>query len=121
MSIDDAALRNLLATVGNNPKDFVELIESFLEEAPELLDALHEASLASDHKKMLRSVHSLKSNARDFGAIDLSRMCEDFENRLRADQRIPDVEQRISTIRNAWPGIRSTLRNIVTELDGGQN
>jgi HPt (histidine-containing phosphotransfer) domain-containing protein len=118
MSIDDAALRNLQATVGNDPKDLVDLIESFLDEGPELLDALHEASLVSDRKKMLRSVHSLKSNARDFGAKDLRVMCEDFENQLRTDQTIPDVEQRIRAIRNEWPSINNTLREIVAAING---
>ncbi|SFN19455.1 Hpt domain-containing protein [Variovorax sp. OV329] len=65
--IDTAAWSELEQTAG---ADFVgELVQTFLEEAPTLLQALRDAFAAGDADAFRRNAHSLKSNGLTFGAL----------------------------------------------------
>lgn len=64
--IDQAAWTELEQAAG---ADFVgELVETFLQEGPEMLQALRDAHAAGDAEAFRRNAHSLKSNALTFGA-----------------------------------------------------
>ena len=76
-SIDTTTFRELQATVG---ADFVdELIDTFLEEAPAMLDALREALAGGRAEAFGRAAHSLKANANTFGALSLGAMARELE------------------------------------------
>lgn len=65
--IDTAAWAELEQTAG---ADFVgELVQTFLEEGPVMLQALRDAHAAGDADAFRRSAHSLKSNGLTFGAL----------------------------------------------------
>jgi HPt (histidine-containing phosphotransfer) domain-containing protein len=52
--------------------DFVaELVDTFLEEGPQMLAELRRARAASDAERFRRAAHSLKSNGATFGAVAL--------------------------------------------------
>lgn len=69
-----AALRD---TTG---EDFVrELVDTFLEEAPSMLDDLRDALGKRDADRFRRAAHSLKSNGNTFGALALGRLAKDLE------------------------------------------
>ena len=75
--IDPATFAELQDTAG---ADFVvELVETFLEEAPGLLGELEAARAAGDAVAFQRAAHSLKSNAVIFGAFAFGEMARDFE------------------------------------------
>lgn len=57
----------------------VELVNTFLEEAPVMLADLRSALVASDADRFRRAAHSLKSNASVFGAQDLAHPARDLE------------------------------------------
>lgn len=60
--------------------DFVsELVDSFLEDAPQMLDELRQALLGGNAVGFRRAAHSLKSNALTFGAMDLSVLARELE------------------------------------------
>jgi HPt (histidine-containing phosphotransfer) domain-containing protein len=68
--IDRAVFAELQDTAG---ADFVvELVDSFLEDAPPMLAALRRAAETGDADGFRRQAHSLKSNATTFGATALS-------------------------------------------------
>jgi len=77
--LDPAALENLLAVVGGEFDYLVELIDSFLEEAPQLLAELNQAVEGGDAAGVRRVAHSLKSNGADFGATAFSNLCKELE------------------------------------------
>jgi HPt (histidine-containing phosphotransfer) domain-containing protein len=77
--LDAAALENLLAVVGGEFDFLVELIDSFLEEAPQLLAELGQCVEDGDAAGVRRVAHSLKSNGADFGATTFSGLCKDLE------------------------------------------
>jgi signal transduction histidine kinase/DNA-binding response OmpR family regulator/HPt (histidine-containing phosphotransfer) domain-containing protein/PAS domain-containing protein len=77
--LNAAALENLLAVVGGEFDFLVELIDSFLEEAPKLLAELRQFVKEEDAAGVGRVGHSLKSNGTDFGAATFSSLCKELE------------------------------------------
>jgi CheY-like chemotaxis protein/HPt (histidine-containing phosphotransfer) domain-containing protein len=77
--IDPSALHNLLSMVGGEFEYLIELIDSFLEDAPQLLAELDQAVKGSEVEGVRRLAHSLKSNGADFGADTFSSLCKNLE------------------------------------------
>jgi histidine phosphotransfer protein HptB len=76
--IDVATFEDLKATAG---ADFVrELVETFLGEAPLMLEGLRSALAAEDAERFRRTAHSLKSNCNTFGALGLGAMAKALEH-----------------------------------------
>ena len=57
----------------------VELVQTFVDEAPGVLAEMRRARQAGDAEAFRRNAHSLKSNARTFGAPALAAMARDLE------------------------------------------
>lgn len=75
--LDLATFRSLQDTAG---VDFTkELVGTFLEEAPPMLDELRAALAANDAAKFRRAAHSLKTNSHTFGATTLGAMARSLE------------------------------------------
>ena len=76
-AIDRATFNDLQETAG---ADFVvELVDTFLEEAPQMLAELRTALSAQDAEAFRRAAHSLKSNSLTFGALSLAAMARELE------------------------------------------
>ena len=76
-AIDSATFEALKQTTG---ADFVlELVDTFLQEAPAMLNELRRALAAKDADKFRRTAHSLKSNSNTFGALALGAMARELE------------------------------------------
>jgi HPt (histidine-containing phosphotransfer) domain-containing protein len=76
-TIDHATFEALKQTTG---ADFVrELVDTFLQEAPVMLDELRNALAAKDADTFRRTAHSLKSNSNTFGALTLGAMARELE------------------------------------------
>jgi HPt (histidine-containing phosphotransfer) domain-containing protein len=76
-AIDRATFENLKATAG--AEFVVELVDTFLSEAPAMLDDLRGALAANDAARFKRAAHSLKSNSNTFGALTLGVMAKNLE------------------------------------------
>ncbi len=57
----------------------VELVDTFIEEAPTMLADLRSAQAAQDADSFRRAAHSLKSNSQTFGATALGVMARQLE------------------------------------------
>jgi CheY-like chemotaxis protein len=77
--LDPKALENLLSMLGGEFVYLVELIDSFLEDAPQLLAELNQYIKGGDAAGVRRMAHSLKSNGADFGATTFSNLCKELE------------------------------------------
>ena len=76
-TIDRSTFEALKQTAGS---EFVlELVDTFLQEAPGMLDELRRALKAQDADKFRRAAHSLKSNSNTFGALTLGAMARELE------------------------------------------
>jgi HPt (histidine-containing phosphotransfer) domain-containing protein len=76
-TIDRPTFAALQETAG---REFVtELVGTYLEEAPLMLDDLKSALAAGDAERFKRAAHSLKSNSNTFGAQALGAMAKALE------------------------------------------
>ena len=75
--IDHATFEALKETTG--AEFAIELVDTFLEEAPAMLRDLRDALAAHDADKFRRAAHSLKSNSNTFGALTLGTMARELE------------------------------------------
>jgi HPt (histidine-containing phosphotransfer) domain-containing protein len=76
-TIDHATFEELKETAG---ADFVvELVDTFLAEAPRMLDDLRRSFAAGNADSFRRAAHSLKSNSNTFGALTLGAMAKGLE------------------------------------------
>ena len=76
-TIDRATYDELKDTAGS--EFVVELVDTFLVEAPRLIDELRSAYDKRDADVFRRSAHSLKSNGNTFGARTFAVMAKDLE------------------------------------------
>ena len=76
-TIDAAIFDDLKQTAG--AEFVVELVDTFLVEAPGMLADLRSALAAGDADRFRRAAHSLKSNGNTFGAVTLGGMARELE------------------------------------------
>ena len=77
LAIDRATFDALKETTG--AEFALELVDTFLQEAPAMLNELRHALAAKDADKFRRTAHSLKSNGNTFGALTLGAMARELE------------------------------------------
>ncbi|TPI58857.1 MULTISPECIES: Hpt domain-containing protein [unclassified Mesorhizobium] len=110
MAIDKGALDKLRELVGGEEADLVELVESFLEEGPSIMLDMWSSARASDLAVTRRAAHSLKSNARDMGAAELSQICAQVEARCASGE--PTDLAEIDNAQRAFDAAVTELRKI---------
>lgn len=113
MALDKESLARLQQLVGGDHSDLADLIEAFLEEAPGLIQAMQEAVRIGDKATIRRAAHSLKSNARDMGAIELADICARIET-ISAQGGMPppdDVADAESLLTLATGELELVMRN----------
>ena len=109
-AIDAAIFAELKETTG---ADFVaELVDTFLEDAPKLLAALHEATASGDAGAFRRAAHSLKSNGNTFGAAALAGLARDLEHR-GLDAVGGDGPALLAQVEQAYSEAATLLRSLI--------
>jgi HPt (histidine-containing phosphotransfer) domain-containing protein len=105
------ALENLLEMTGDDPGFLAELIDSFLETTPPLLEKLKQSLTDGDAAKLRMAAHSLKSGSADFGALNFSQLCAQLEEIGRAGsvEGAADLVSRVETI---YEQVRVALETI---------
>ena len=83
-TIDYAVLAGVLDSVGGDREFLAELIETYLDDSPRLLEAMHLALAAGNAEEFRRAAHSLKSNSASLGAMPLSRLARGLEEMGKA-------------------------------------
>jgi len=82
--LDPEALEQLCARAGDRAF-VVELVDTFVRDAPALLETLRGALDDVDAQRLRRAAHTLKSNGRVFGAARLAALCQELEALARAE------------------------------------
>lgn len=111
--IDKAALARLLEVIGGDPDDFAELLEDFRSEAPAIQEKMQSAAAAEDLTALRICAHSLKSNARDFGATELAKICEVLERDCHSGQ-MDDPVGRVGKVFEELGRVQSALAEIAS-------
>jgi HPt (histidine-containing phosphotransfer) domain-containing protein len=100
--LDPGAARALSDMLGGDREALVELVDAFLEEAPQRLAEMR----SSDPAVAGRAAHTLKSNALTFGAGELAAICREAEAAARTgglDRELVDLAD------GAWVRARPEL------------
>jgi len=80
---DPSALASLREVLGDDDDALAGLVESYLDEAPKLIQALNQAAASDDLEKFRRAAHTLKSSSRDFGITGLADLSGRLEDAAR--------------------------------------
>lgn len=78
-TFDATALDRLLEIIGGDRDALVDLIGSFLDEGPGLIDRIESAARDGNAEALRQAAHTMKASAADFGATELSRLCHSLE------------------------------------------
>ena len=91
--------------------DFInELIDAFLEDAPNMIQNMQSAAAEGDVETFRRNAHSLKSNAYTFGAADLGRLARELEVMGRENNLA--IGDRLEVLREAFGTVAQELREL---------
>ena len=94
--------------------DFInELVDTFLDEAPKLIDELKSALLSNDTDTFRRAAHSLKSNGATFGAQQLSELAKQLEM-LAKENKLGATGDRLEALRQAYEAAAAELKGLRT-------
>ncbi len=116
-TIDAAALARLLQSINGDRAFMVELIDTYLADAPGLLAAMRQSLQAGDTAGLRRAAHSLKSNSTNFGATDLARMCRELEEMAQAG-RLDGAAERLAQAEIEYQRVEEELSSARQEFLG---
>ncbi|HAV78236.1 MAG TPA: histidine kinase [Anaerolineae bacterium] len=92
-------------------EDFItELIDAFLDDAPNMLANMQSALEAKDVESFRRNAHSLKSNANTFGAAELGVLARELEQMGRDNDL--EIGNRLDVIKEAYSKVAEELRGM---------
>ena len=103
-----ATLERLLRVVDGNTEVLQLLIDSFLEDAPGLVDQMQQAVSEHDSETLRRAAHTLKSNCADFGAVEMSAQCKEVEAKAKEDDWT-DMEPLVAEIVTSYDAVAQAL------------
>ena len=112
--IDQAALRKLLNVIGGDHEELRELVEDFAEVGPELVGKLQAARDSNDLNALRVAAHTLKSNSKDFGALELSALCESLEQACKTGE-VNDASAQVAKIEAAERAAQEALASMNLE------
>jgi HPt (histidine-containing phosphotransfer) domain-containing protein len=110
--LDTDAITALIELVGDDPEALAEIADAFLEEAPQRLAELRQGIETGDVALVGRAAHTLKANARTFGAGRLAELSEEIETAARGGDLAP-ASARVDSLDEEWRAIRPALEALV--------
>lgn len=103
------ALESLWLLVGEDDSQmFLEVIESYLEEVPQLLSECKKAISQGDNVRVQRLAHTLKSTSATLGATELSQACSDLEQ-VALTVTARDCEQGLQRLVDGYQPVEQAL------------
>ena len=110
MSVIDRATFDELKEISG--EDFInELIDTFLEDAPKLIEEMRVALDTHNADSFRRAAHSMKSNAATFGAGQLSALAKELEM-LGKENKLHETGDKLGALEEAFVPVRDELRNL---------
>ena len=81
--LDQGALDNLIAMVGDDPEFVDELVDTYLADAPLQEDAIRAALTSGEAEGLVRPAHTLKSTSLNLGGLRVAEIARAIEERGR--------------------------------------
>ena len=109
MSLIDIATFEQLKQISG--EDFIsELIDAFLDDAPNMIQNMQSALAARDVESFRRNAHSMKSNANTFGAMELGALAKELE--FMAKENNLDVGDRLEVLIETYEKVAEELKGM---------
>ena len=106
--IDIATFEELKQMSG---EDFInELIDAFLDDAPNMLSNMQSALKAKDVESFRRNAHSMKSNANTFGATELGALSKELE--FMAKENNLEIGNRLEVLKESYGKVAEELQGM---------
>jgi CheY-like chemotaxis protein/HPt (histidine-containing phosphotransfer) domain-containing protein len=109
-------LERLMETIGDDPSLLTALIDTFLSDAPRLVEAARRGLEHGQTEEVRRAAHTLKSNGATFGATSFSELSRQLEALARsgtlegAAELIARIEAEYERVRIALEAVRERGR-----------
>ena len=92
--------------------DFIgELIDTYLEDAPQLIKEMRTSLKSNDAEVFRRAAHSFKSNSATFGANRLSLLAKELET-LGRENKLSEIGSRLETLEEAYGVVAKELQEL---------
>ena len=109
MSAIDLTIFNELKQISG--EDFInELIDAFLEDAPNMLALMQKAAASGDVETFRRNAHSFKTNANTFGAIELAALAKELEFMAKGNDL--NVGSKLDTLKSMYGKVAEELEGL---------
>ena len=93
-------------------EDFInELIDTFLEDAPQMIAEIKAAHASSNAEVFRRAAHSMKSNAATFGASQLAALAKELEM-LGKENKLSEIGDQLQALEEAYASVQSELKGL---------
>ncbi len=106
--IDQTTFDALLESVGGDESFLAELIDTFLDDSPQLLATMQQALDDGNAEAFRRAAHSLKSNSANFGALALSTLAKDLEL-MGKNNALTDAPATLALAETEYDQVKETL------------
>jgi HPt (histidine-containing phosphotransfer) domain-containing protein len=87
-----------------------ELIDAFLDDAPNMIQSMHTALDTKDVESFRRNAHSLKSNANTFGATELGTLAKELE--MMGKENNLEIGNRLEVLSEVFGKVAEELRGM---------
>ena len=88
-----------------------ELIDTFLEDAPKIIEEIKSALGTNNVDSFRRAAHSIKSNAATFGASQLAALAKELEM-LGKENKLHETGDRLKALEEAYESARDELKGL---------
>jgi CheY-like chemotaxis protein len=109
-ALDTQVLQDFRNTMGSNASVYLaQLIDIYLEDSPNLLQAMGKAVSQTDVAAMTQAAHTLKSSSASLGAITLSKLCQELE-RMGNSKTTTGASEIMSQIKSEYERVKVALQ-----------
>ena len=114
--LDQHALNELRALVGDDVSELHAMVNTFLSDTPEVMANMIMHSDANNFDNTARMAHRLKSSAAEFGALRLSGLCGELDAKIK-NAKSNDTEADPENIRRLVSQINKAHSRACKELN----
>lgn len=82
----EVTLDGLITMLGDDPETLLDIVTSFLDDAPNLMQAINQGIETQNLELVERNAHTIKSSSRLFGAEQFAAQCQKLEDSAKHKQ-----------------------------------
>jgi CheY-like chemotaxis protein len=110
--LDPSAIKRLKTTLGKRTNEMLPvLIDNFFKDAVKLQETTQQALEQNNAEELCRAAHTLKSNARNFGATALGELCQELESHSK-NRELEGAKALINQIEEEYEQVRTALETL---------